>query len=156
LASDRKRQLIKFAPVVSADSACFNILIVEDEKSIHHYKDPIEEEFVGAKVSLANNGEEAWSILLNTRPALIITDLVMPVASGYELLRRLRKHHPEMPVLVVSAYVDNERQIAERLGGLPPTFEFLPKPLTTASLFPAMRRLLDGHEKHDRVDRLAI
>lgn len=60
---------------------------------------------LGFQVLEAQNGVEAFEQIVATPPDLIVTDLVMPVMDGFELIRRLRHetHLAEIPILVTSA-----------------------------------------------------
>jgi DNA-binding NtrC family response regulator len=52
----------------------------------------------------AGNGQEALAILGNEKFSLVITDLRMPEMSGSELLKNIKKSHPDLPVVVISGY----------------------------------------------------
>jgi two-component system chemotaxis response regulator CheY len=53
----------------------------------------------------ATNGEEALSILADTRPELILLDWNMPKLSGIEFLRRVRANpkHKDLPIIMVTS-----------------------------------------------------
>ena len=91
-----------------AESASAAVLVVEDEPDIREtLRDILETE--GYSVRCAANGREALEALAEMpRPQLILLDLMMPVMSGYELLRELRANDAlsSIPVTVVSATVD--------------------------------------------------
>ena len=72
-----------------------------------------------------------------------ITDLVMPVLDGFQLIERIRDNHTNIAVLAVSAYVDNAAQIVSKIGAFPARFEFLPKPITLGILLDGIRRLIN-------------
>lgn len=83
------------------------VLVVEDEADIREtLRDILEME--GYRVCCAENGQEALHVLSKVRPMLILLDLMMPVMSGYELLKRLRESSElaTIPVTVVSAIGD--------------------------------------------------
>src|SRR5580692_6991042 len=78
------------------------LLIVED--------DPKLGEFVARglraelyAVDLAANGSEGQNYINSYEYDLLILDLMLPVVSGSELLRRVRQSHPSLPVLILSA-----------------------------------------------------
>ena len=50
----------------------------------------------------ASNGEEAIDRARETTPDLIILDITMPVMSGIEAARRLKKEMPQIPILILS------------------------------------------------------
>ena len=66
------------------------VLIVEDEVVLSNIlKDKLEgENFL---VSTAKNGEEGLSTALNTKPDLILLDIIMPKMDGIEMLKKMRE-----------------------------------------------------------------
>ncbi len=58
-------------------------------------------------IAEAGNGEEALALIAQHRPDVVILDLRMPGLSGLEVLRQLRAEHPEIRVLVLTAYDDD-------------------------------------------------
>ena len=59
-------------------------------------------------VGEANNGEEAVQLAKQLRPDVIIMDVRMPKLSGVEATRRIRTELPEVQVLVLTAYDDDQ------------------------------------------------
>lgn len=120
------------------------ILLVEDEKSMHYFKPAIEAEIPIIEVRLANNGVEALSQIINSPPLLVITDIVMPVMNGYELLRKLATHCPQIPVLVVSGYLTTLARVSEEVDVSSLSIEFLRKPFMFPALLNAIHRLTNN------------
>jgi CheY-like chemotaxis protein len=93
----------------------FSILIVDDEPDI---ADLFRQRFRRAVrqgqyvLHFAGSGEEALERLAAIRPELIVilSDINMPGMDGLELLREVRRLRPELPVLMVTAYGDDERR----------------------------------------------
>ena len=82
------------------------ILIAEDEYSIATLlRDILEDE--GYTVILAQNGKEALDLLGTTRPALVLTDVMMPILDGFALCRAIQANpaYQAIPVIVMSAIV---------------------------------------------------
>jgi len=77
----------------------------------------------------ANSGDEALSLLTNgIEPTLIVilSDINMPQMDGLDLLAEIKQRRPDLPVMMVTAYGDDERRRrASELGA----FEFLTKPV---------------------------
>lgn len=77
------------------------ILLVEDEPSLREILARVLEQ-EGYRVLSAANGREALLRARDETPALVITDLMMPVLDGHELLERLDVVLPSVPVVVLS------------------------------------------------------
>src|SRR6185369_16590057 len=71
---------------------------------------------------------------------LLITDVVMPLMSGPELVRRIAPVRPDLRVLIISGYAD--RALIHQ-GLREPGTAFLQKPFTAAVLARKARELLD-------------
>lgn len=92
----------------------------------------------GYQVAVASGGEEALVFLRGTRVDLLVTDLKMPRASGWDLVRQVRERHPETEILVVSGYLSSEP--LPKAGE--PEGNFLAKPFTEEELRQAVERAL--------------
>jgi len=77
----------------------------------------------------------------NGRIHLLLTDLILPGASGRDIAKRVCSLRPEVKVLFMSGYTDDA--IIQR-HGIEPTFAFLPKPFSSATLETKVREVLDG------------
>ena len=73
---------------------------------------------------------------------LVVTDVVMPRLSGIELSDRLAASHPELPVLLISGYLDEH---LPRVAGLGEGRELLLKPFRTDELIGRVRTILEQH-----------
>ena len=91
-------------------SFLYKILIVEDELMIRQgIKYLIDWELHGFEViAEAKNGHEALKLIEKTCPDIVITDIVMPVMNGIELLEEITGRYPEIHVIVLSGYSDFE------------------------------------------------
>lgn len=82
------------------------ILIVDDEllirKGIIHYLDWEQEGFT--IVGEASNGQEALDLIKKTHPHILITDFVMPIMDGEELIRVVKERYPEIEIIVLSSF----------------------------------------------------
>jgi two-component system nitrogen regulation response regulator GlnG len=70
-------------------------------------------------------GEEFFAALKIGRPDVLITDIRMPDMSGLELMERLARTDPDIPVIVITAHSDLDSAVSAYQGG---AFEYLPKP----------------------------
>jgi two-component system, cell cycle sensor histidine kinase and response regulator CckA len=115
----------------SLDHSGQTILVVEDAEGIRRLAKRILEPR-GYKVLLAGNAEEALSLFRqNPSIDLVLTDIVMPGASGPELTESLRAERPDLRVVYMSGYTTET--VVEQ-GVLQPGIAFLHKPFTPETL----------------------
>jgi CheY-like chemotaxis protein len=122
----------------------FSILVVDDEPDVAEmFRQRFRREArQGTYVMhFAASGEEALDRLANgVRPELIVilSDINMPGMDGLTLLREIRTRRPDLPVMMVTAYGDDERRRqAEEAGAR----QFLTKPVDFDLLKEELRRL---------------
>ena len=71
----------------------------------------------GYSVTVASDGKEALKALKEDTPDIMFLDIFMPVMDGIETLKRLREFNTELPVIVISAYVEDKKvQEATKYG----------------------------------------
>jgi CheY-like chemotaxis protein len=118
-----------------------SLLIVEDIPGIRELLE-LTLRFKGYEVMSAQNGEEALEMIQNRRPALIITDILMPRMDGFTLIYRLRADQETqgIPVVFLSAtYVSPEdKAFATTLGAS----RFIEKPIDMENFLQAIADLL--------------
>jgi CheY-like chemotaxis protein len=104
------------------------LLVVEDVPNILELL-TVTLKFKGYPVVTATNGEEALQCIAQERPALIITDILMPKMDGFQLVQQLRKNPKtsQIPIIFLSAtYVTPEdKSFAMKLGAV----HFMEKPV---------------------------
>ena len=81
----------------------FNILVVEDDKESYNFLEAILTEY-GAFVYEANNGLEAIETVNSNKIHLILMDVRMPIMDGFEATKAIKKSHPEVPVIIQTAF----------------------------------------------------
>lgn len=103
-----------------------NILIIDDDL---HIGNVLEETLNGEGygVTRAYSGTEAVLLLSQTKPDLVLLDLMLPGLSGEEVL----PHMKGIPVIVMSAKVDVDNKVALLLGG---AVDYVTKPFHTKEL----------------------
>ncbi|HUT31817.1 MAG TPA: response regulator transcription factor [Sedimentisphaerales bacterium] len=78
------------------------VLIVEDDPAmLRGLKDNFE--FKGYKVITAADGEAGLNAALNSKPDLIILDIMLPKINGYEICRLIREQKLDMPIIMLTA-----------------------------------------------------
>lgn len=107
-------------------------------------------EEAGYNVSLASDGDEAWSMLRGEAPPLIITDLRMPT-TGLELLRRIAAQGLQSTVIVVTAFGTVETAVeAMKLGA----YDYVTKPLDFEALVLVVHRAMERQKLIEEVQTL--
>ena len=86
------------------------LLIVDDEKIIREtLLKHIPWEALGIRViGTAQNGLEAYDVIMDEYPDIVMTDIKMPGLSGLELLQRIKRLHPEVEFIILSGYGEFE------------------------------------------------
>ncbi len=85
----------------------FRILIVDDEAPIREVLSTFLND-IGYETYAVADGESAIEWLGQEQPDLILLDVRMPGMSGLEVLRNARQIYPNMPVIMISGYTDEE------------------------------------------------
>jgi len=99
------------------------ILVVDDEKSMQQFLTALLRR-EGYEVLNASSGEEALDTVREHDVDLVITDLKMPGMDGIQLLERIKKADPGIPVVIMTAYASQKSAIdALNLGA----FHYLEK-----------------------------
>jgi len=108
----------------------YDVLVVEDDLDLcEALSDTLEME--GYQVLSANNGTEALSKLVKNNVRLVVSDIQMPVMDGFKLLNNIQHKHPDIPVLLMTAYGTVPKAVeAMQLGAA----DYLIKPFEASSL----------------------
>jgi PAS domain S-box-containing protein len=116
------------------------ILLCEDEDAIRRLVHTMLAK-QGYRVLDAATPDEAMKIGVNSAEPihLLLTDLVMPRTSGFELAKNLREHRRDLKVLYMSGYTDNQ---VSRSWVVEPNMPFIQKPFTAAALTQKVREAL--------------
>lgn len=105
-----------------------NILLVDDNPNFLKAAREVLAVLPGvAGVECAASGEEALALAGRSRPDLVLTDLVMPAMSGFEVIRNLRAHETPPRIVVLTLHEGAEYRAAARRSGadsLVPKHEF--------------------------------
>jgi two-component system chemotaxis response regulator CheY len=92
----------------------------------------------------ATNGDDAFDILRNLKPDLILTDLSMKPINGIEFTLQVRNAasspNPYIPIIMITGHTERHRVEAARDAGVT---EFLAKPITAQSLFSRVGEIVD-------------
>ena len=124
-----------------------SILVVDDETDVAElFRQRFRREVRQGTYAMhfAASGEQALEKLADgIEPTLIVilSDINMPGMDGLQLLTEIKKRRPELPVMMVTAYGDDERR---RLAGEYGAAEFITKPVNFDLLKTQLRDLSDA------------
>ncbi|MHB1948511.1 MAG: heavy metal response regulator transcription factor [Gammaproteobacteria bacterium] len=114
------------------------ILIVEDEDKTAAYLFKGLSE-CGYSVDVAKDGEEGLYLATNHHYDLVVLDVMLPKLSGWDILKQIRKQHPQMRVLFLTAKDDVEDKVKGLELGAD---DYLIKPFAFSELLARIRTLL--------------
>jgi two-component system copper resistance phosphate regulon response regulator CusR len=114
------------------------ILLVEDDKKL---ADMIARGIRAERFALdvARDGQSGWEMAATCNYDLIILDLGLPGLSGTELLQRVRRRNPELPVMILTARDATEDKVRNFEAGAD---DYLTKPFAFAELLVRIKALL--------------
>jgi two-component system NtrC family response regulator len=128
------------------------ILIVDDDYSLRRVMQ-LQLEEAGYDVSTAADMREALALAEEQTPALVITDLKMPGASGMDVLKRIRSEHPEMTVVMITAFGTVQTAVEAMKSG---AYDYITKPVDYDELVLIVNRALEHQRLADEVRTLRI
>ncbi len=116
------------------------ILVVEDDADILR-QIAFNLERNGYPVVTATSGAEALRSMMQTKPRLLITDIMMPGMDGYELVESLRRDEllSDLPVIMLTARTEDEDVTRGYASG---TDLYLTKPFRPSELLAFVERIL--------------
>ena len=123
------------------------VLYAEDEEGIRDIVVEILELFFD-KVIAVKDGNEALEQFEITPPDVLILDICMPKTDGLEVVQKIRKHHKNIPVIVLSAHAEHEylwRAVELKIT------KYLVKPFNKEQLLGALKLCCEELNCHDEV-----
>jgi len=108
---------------------------------------------VGYETVSAESGSEALSLFSGGDFDIVITDVRMPGLSGIELLRRIRKMAPDLPVIVITAFGDMETAMEAMREG---ACYFIVKPFERDHLLLAVEKALEKRCLAEEAEALKV
>ncbi len=126
------------------------IVVVDDDSSVRRVlKMQLEE--AGYEVALAADGEEAQTLIDETHPKLVITDLRMPCADGLDLLRHIREGLQETTVIIITAFASVDTAVDAMKAG---AYDYISKPIDYEALVLAVHRAMERQNLIEEVRNL--
>lgn len=101
-----------------------NILIIDDEEMI---RELLTDTFIqkGYSIETAGDGKEAFAKLDSRKFNLVITDIRLPDISGMEILEKIKEKHPDIGVIMITAYGSIKSAVKSMKDG---AFDYIAKP----------------------------
>ncbi len=128
------------------------IWIVDDDQSIRFV---LEKALAREDLAVRSftNPRDVLIALEDDVPQVLVSDIRMPGGSGIDLLAKVKQKHPELQVIIMTAYSDLDSAVSAFQGG---AFEYLPKPFDVPKAVELIRRALDESMRDaSRDERLA-
>src|ERR671933_631155 len=117
------------------------VLLVDDEPGIRVSVTEYLEEMGGFDVQVASNANEAWQMMQQKTPDLVISDIMMPQVDGYQFLKKLRDNSrfKLLPVVFLTA----RGMTLDRIQGYEAGVDaYLPKPFDSDELVAIVKNLI--------------
>jgi DNA-binding response OmpR family regulator/two-component sensor histidine kinase len=126
------------------------ILVVEDNVAMNSFlRETLSREY---RVVTAVNGQEGVKLALKYVPDCIVSDVMMPVMSGEEMVQIIRDHREleTVPILLLTAKADDELKVRLLRSGVQ---DFLQKPFKLDDLLARVRNLVTMRQTWDSLQR---
>ncbi len=120
----------------------FTLLYVEDEDGIRENICEILQD-VFKTIYVAKNGDEAYTIFVEKKPDLIITDIKMPKLNGLELVEKIRQINAKVRVIILSAHTDLDYMLKATELHL---VKYIIKPINEEKLIDALEAFINSFE----------
>nr|WP_325050742.1 response regulator transcription factor [Nocardia suismassiliense] len=121
-----------------ADGSAINVLVVDDEPVLAEMMS-MALRYEGWEVTTAGDGRTAVSKARDTRPDVVVLDVMLPDMTGLEVLAKLRAQIPHLPVLLLTAKDSVEDRIAGLTAG---GDDYVTKPFSIEEVVLRLRALL--------------
>lgn len=130
------------------------ILVVDDETPIREML-VISLEAAGYNVLQAENAKNAHSLVLDKHPDLILLDWMMPVTTGLELLRRLKRDEmtDHIPVIMLTAKAEESSKISGLDSGAD---DYIAKPFSPRELLSRVKAILRRVSREELKDTIVV
>ena len=115
------------------------VLVVDDDDGVREYVDEVLSR-AGLEVVSASDGASGMHELDERNPDLVLLDLGMPDANGLDLLRRIRRSHGDVPVVMLSGQSEPANVVESMRRG---AADFLRKPFEPERLRDSVARALE-------------
>lgn len=124
------------------------VWIIDDDRSIRWvFEKALARENIPYR-SFASTAEALAALEAGDLPQVLVSDIRMPGQSGLDLLRHVKTHYPDLPVIIMTAYSDLDSAVSAFQGG---AFEYLPKPFDVDQAVDLVRRAVGESARQNAV-----
>jgi two-component system nitrogen regulation response regulator GlnG len=92
-----------------------------------------------------SNPNDVLNALEKESPQVLISDIRMPRGNGLELLQHVKQSHPQLPVIIMTAYSDLDSAVSSFQGG---AFEYLTKPFDLEKAIELIHRAIEQSDRN--------
>ncbi len=154
-AADRFFSSSKSIKKIKSENSAGCIVIAEDNPGIQDF---LGKALKGYTLLLAPNGKVAWETIQETKPDLIISDIMMPFMDGYSLLKNIRnnKETSGIPVIIITSLTEQDDRIKSLQMGAD---DYLTKPFHHLELQARVKNVISLHtleREKTRTEQLKI
>lgn len=122
----------------------FNVLLADDHKIVRHgLRKILEDEFTEVTVGEASRDTEVFEQLEKSNWDIVILDISMPGKSGLEILKDIKSLKPEIPVLILSMYPEEQFALRVMKSG---AAGYVRKDSAPEELVDAVNEILSGRK----------
>ena len=118
----------------------YRVLVVEDDNDVREFlKNELQRYF---EIDLAADGQEAWEKILEQKPDLVVSDVMMPRMSGYQLVKKVRSDSAltDLPFILLTALTADDKKLKGIDAGAD---AYIEKPFHTDILIATCCQLLE-------------
>jgi two-component system, NtrC family, response regulator AtoC len=129
-----------------------SVLIVDDDAQIRSLLADLLKE-AGYKTQPAKTAAEATTQIAKQRPDLVMMDVQLPDQDGLDLLKSIKREHPELDVIVMTAFGGSSSAIRAMEVG---AYDYVTKPFEVDDLLATLRRVFEHHDMASEVSALRL
>ncbi len=123
-----------------------HLLVIDDEKNYLLVLDALLSD-AGYKVTALSDPETALAFLADSEVDVVITDMKMPKVSGQQVLEHVRQTHPQIPVLIMTAFGSIEGAVEAMKYG---AFHYITKPFSNDEMLLSVHNAVQLSRAHQR------
>ena len=114
------------------------VWVIDDDQSIRWVLEKTLKQ-AGMQVNVFESADEALDTMRGNAlaPDAVISDIRMPGSDGLSLLNQMKRSHPDLPVLIMTAFSDLDSTVSAFEAG---AFEYIPKPFDVDTVIDQVRR----------------